>query len=111
MAHNWCQLDRVICNRRMETSELTSNQCEGSSASQSPLEYGASDGKSSSEVILSNGASHSQQSLSNSTDCDDFNIDLFYPTQEEIELEHNVWDFKDPSLIFDSILFNDRDDA
>lgn len=33
-----------------------------------------------------------------------------YVTHEEIEMEHNMWDFKDPASIIDSVLFTEDKD-
>lgn len=43
-----------------------------------------------------------------SSRCDLFD-DAYEPmeTAEEVEMEHNVWDFTEPTMIFDSILFNE----
>lgn len=50
----------------------------------------------------------SLQGMSSSHAVQDVEDDDERPTAEQVELEHNVWDFTDPTLIMDSVLFNDE---
>lgn len=113
VAHNLAHLEREQARKRSKFEIFIARERFVQGSDDSVASCAAKVQHSEHQSLANTSVAHAAADGNSFSVLSQLEIDELEPivTAEEVELEHNVWDFTDPTMIFDSLLFNiDEDD-